>query len=118
MSNDYTCPMCRADLEQQEGFDPEKGYWTCTVCGQQLFGDEEDRWSVTRRFPDVVWHCDNCDAVLNGQDGFDDWRGEWTCTECGRVNRIEADEIVGGSAGRVLNPFVSMLGPSKPRLKP
>ena len=99
MTDNFTCPNCGADLQAQQGFDPSKGYWTCADCGQQLFGDEEGRESMTRRFPGVVWHCDNCDAVLNAQDGFTDWRPEWTCTECGRVNYIEEDEIVAGPVG-------------------
>ena len=47
---DYECPNCGADLELQQGFDPDKGYWTCTECGQQLFGDDEDEASSYRRF--------------------------------------------------------------------
>jgi ribosomal protein L37AE/L43A len=105
MSDEHTCPVCGTDLEQQKGFDAEKGYWTCTVCGQQLFGSDEEEKSATRRFPGVVWHCDGCDAVLNSQDGFDDWHGEWTCTECGRVNRIKQDEIVPGPLGSLLRKF-------------
>ena len=31
MSN-YYCPNCQADLEEQDGFDPEDGYWTCAEC--------------------------------------------------------------------------------------
>ena len=113
MSIEYTCTNCGANLVLQEVFDPEKGYWTCTACGQQLFGNSEDRKSVTRRFPNVVWHCDECDAVLNVQPGFDDWRHEWTCTECGRVNYIEEDEIVGSGPSRLLNGLVSLLGPAR-----
>ena len=101
MTDDFTCPNCGADLRAQQGFDPSKGYWTCADCGQQLFGDEEEREAMTRRFPGVVWHCDNCDAVLNAQDGFSDWRPEWTCAECGRVNYIEEDEIVAGPVERL-----------------
>lgn len=95
--SDYYCPNCYADLEMQDGFDPDKGYWTCTECGQQLFGDEEEEASVNRQFPGVVWHCDSCDAVLNNQDGFDDWHGTWTCTKCGSLNFIDENEIGGDS---------------------
>lgn len=91
--SDYYCPNCYADLEMQDGFDPERGYWTCTECGQQLFGDDEDSASTSRCYPGVVWHCDRCDAVLNNQDGFDDWQATWTCTECGSLNFIDEDEI-------------------------
>ncbi len=110
MTDEHTCPNCGANLEAQQGFDSDNGYWTCALCGQRLFGDAEEQASVTRRFPGVVWHCDNCDAVLNAQDGFDDWRDEWTCTECGRVNYIEEDEIIGGPIGalfRRLRPSTS-----------
>lgn len=111
---DYECPNCGADLELQQGFDPDKGYWTCTVCGQQLFGDDEDEASSSRRFPGVVWHCDGCDAVLNNQDGFDDWDSTWICTECGHLNYIDESEIGNGpgrsSDGSLLGNIASILG--------
>lgn len=111
---DYECPNCGADLELQQGFDPDKGYWTCTVCGQQLFGDDEDEASSSRCFPGVVWHCDGCDAVLNNQDGFDDWDSTWICTECGHLNYIDESEIGNGpghsSDGSLLGNIASILG--------
>lgn len=111
---DYECPNCGADLELQQGFDPDKGYWTCTVCGQQLFGDDEDEASSSRRFPGVVWHCDGCDAVLNNQDGFDDCDSTWICTECGHLNHIDESEIGNGpghsSDGSLLGNIAGILG--------
>ncbi len=56
MTDEHTCPNCGANLEAQQGFDSDNGYWTCALCGQQLFGDAEEQASVTRRFPGVVWH--------------------------------------------------------------
>lgn len=111
---DCECPNCGANLGLQQGFDPDKGYWTCTVCGQQLFGDDEDEASSSRRFPGVVWHCDGCDAVLNNQDDFDDWNSTWICTECGHLNYIDESEIGNGpgcsSDGSLLGNIAGILG--------
>lgn len=89
--SEYYCPNCGADLEEQPGFDPNSGYWTCTECGQFLT-DPEDA-DEDAQFDGVGWFCDNCGAFLNKQDGFDDWCGTWICTECGHENRISEDEI-------------------------
>lgn len=108
MSN-YYCPNCQADLEEQDGFDPEDGYWTCAECGQQLYGDDlEGSWR--RRFPGVIWHCDGCGATLNGQEGFDDWSSSWVCTECGEENRVNEDEIDGGfKRSRIIGGLAAFL---------
>ena len=87
---EYVCPHCWAILDDQDGFDPDKGSWTCTECGQLLYGDDVYDGDT---YPGVMWYCDNCDALLNKQDGFYDGCGSWTCTECGHVNSISGDEI-------------------------
>lgn len=46
---DYYCTNCGADLEDQFGFDPDSGHWTCTECGHtnnlsedEIYESEED----------------------------------------------------------------------------
>ena len=89
--SEYFCPNCGADLEDQYGFDPDKGVWTCTNCGETLYGD--DVAETMEQFDGVVWYCDSCGAVLNKQSGFYDSCGTWYCTECGHANHISEDEI-------------------------
>ena len=90
-SDEYFCPNCRAILNDQSGFDPDEGVWTCTGCGMMLFGDEIA--ATQGRFENVIWFCDSCNAVLNKQSGFSDYFETWTCTECGYINNISEDEI-------------------------
>ena len=89
--SEYYCPNCGADLEDQSGFDPDEGTWTCTNCGQTLYGDDIAETMVL--FDGVVWHCDSCGAVLNKQPGFIDSCFTWHCTDCGYANRISEDDI-------------------------
>ena len=88
---EYFCPNCDATLNDQPGFDPDLGTWTCTNCGKELYGDSIA--SSMGRFDGVVWHCDSCGAVLNKQCGFTDYCDTWVCTECGHENPINEDEI-------------------------
>ena len=89
--SEYFCPNCGSDLEDQYGFDPDNGIWTCTNCGKTLYGD--DIAETMEQFDGVVWYCDSCGAVLSKQSGFYDSCGTWYCTECGHANRISEDEI-------------------------
>lgn len=89
-NNEYFCPNCNAILNYQLGFSPDNGAWTCTECGQQLYGDD---FYAGERFEGVVWYCDECGEILNKQDGFSDVYSSWTCTNCGHVNFIDEDEI-------------------------
>lgn len=93
---DYYCPNCGADLEDQSGFDPYGGYWTCTECGQFL--TDPDDSDDSSQFDGVGWFCDGCGAYLNKQSGFSDWCSTWTCTECGHTNSISEDEIYDSEA--------------------
>lgn len=88
---EHYCTNCGADLESQDGFDPEAGYWICRECGQLL--TDPGVHSVSDRFEGVSWFCDRCGAFLNKQTGFSDFYSSWTCTECGCFNRISEDEI-------------------------
>lgn len=88
---EYFCPNCDAILNEQTGFDPDAGVWTCTECGVALFGDDVAK--TQSQFEGVVWYCDSCGAVLSMQDGFYDSCGSWECTECGEINSITNDEI-------------------------
>jgi hypothetical protein len=36
---EYYCIECAAILNDQSGFDPENGPWTCTECGEELYID-------------------------------------------------------------------------------
>ena len=87
----YYCPHCGAVLNDQPGFDPDDGVWTCSECGQCLYGDDIEE--TMSEYDGVVWYCDSCGAVLNKQDGFYDYCSSWRCTECGHVNPINEDEI-------------------------
>lgn len=89
-SEEYYCPRCNAILNDQYGFDPDEGVWTCTECGYTLYGDGIYEGE---RFPGVMWRCDSCDALLNKQSGFSDSYSTWTCTECGHVNGISEDDV-------------------------
>ncbi len=86
--SEYYCTNCGADLDDQPGFDPYKGYWTCTECGKLML-DPDDPSFVS----DAAWFCDECGACLNKQSGFSEYYNSWTCTECGHINPIGPDEI-------------------------
>lgn len=88
--SEYTCPNCGAILNDQYGFNPDNGNWTCTSCGQTLYGDDVYDGEL---FEGVMWYCDNCGALLNKQSGFYDGCGTWSCTECYHTNNISEDEI-------------------------
>lgn len=89
MYDEYYCPNCNATLNNQYGFDPNAGSWTCKRCGTHLF----DGTYGGDRFEDVAWYCDSCGAFLNKQAGFTDIYDYWDCTECGHSNPISQDEI-------------------------
>ena len=85
----YFCPNCGAILNKQPGFDPDRGTWECTKCGELLMDDDVYDGDT---FESVAWFCDNCGALLNRQDGFSDSYGTWTCTECGRENGTTSED--------------------------
>lgn len=89
--DEYFCPNCGAVLNNQSGFDPTCGAWTCTECGKLLMDDDVYEGDT---FKGVAWYCDNCNALLNRQAGFSDSYGSWTCTECGYINGITEDDII------------------------
>lgn len=91
LGEEYYCPNCDAVLTNQIGFDPDIGIWTCTECGQTLYGDDVEK--TQNQFEGVVWYCDSCGAVLSTQIGFNDSCGTWECTVCGEINNISDDEI-------------------------
>jgi len=88
--DEYYCPNCGATLNDQYGFDPSVGTWTCTSCGKLLMDDDVYDGDT---FEGVAWYCDSCGALLNKQSGFSDSCGSWTCTECYHTNPINDDEI-------------------------
>jgi len=59
--DEYFCTKCGAILNDQSGFDPDDSYWTCTSCGQMLYGDEINDEDT---YPGVIWVCDSCGALL------------------------------------------------------
>jgi DNA-directed RNA polymerase subunit RPC12/RpoP len=89
---EYYCTKCGAILNDQNGFDPKNGNWSCATCGQELYGNDIYEGDA---YPGVMWHCDWCDALLNKQNGFNDSCGLWTCTECNHSNLISEDVILG-----------------------
>ena len=88
--DEYFCPNCGAILNDQCGFDPECGSWTCTMCGMHLMDDDVYEGDL---YEGVAWYCDSCGALLNRQSGFSDSCGYWICTECYHSNPINEDEI-------------------------
>lgn len=88
---EYYCPNCGTTLNDQYGFDPKEGHWTCEICGTELY--DESLEETMDRFDGVVWYCDNCGACLNKQTGFNDYSDHWYCTECGYENPINENEI-------------------------
>ena len=89
--DEYYCPNCNAILNEQEGFDPDNGSWTCAVCGTHLMDDDVYDGDT---FEGVAWYCDSCGALLNRQDGFSDSYGSWECTECGYLNGTTESDII------------------------
>ena len=89
-SDEFFCTNCGAVLNEQFGFDPDAGHWSCTECGTMLMGDDV---YGGERFENVSWFCDNCGAFLNEQAGFSDLNSSWCCTECGYENEIDESEI-------------------------
>ena len=89
--DEYYCPNCGATLNNQDGFDPDKGTWTCTECDQRLMDDDVYNGDT---FKGIEWRCNNCNALLNRQYGFSDALGTWICTACGHTNSITEDEII------------------------
>ena len=88
---EYFCPNCGAVLNDQPGFDPDRGTWMCAECGQELM-DDDIYYGDT--FEGIAWYCDGCGALLNRQNGFSDSYGTWTCTECGHVNGTTSADII------------------------
>ena len=88
--DEYYCPNCGATLNNQSGFDPDNGTWTCTQCGQHLMDDDTFEGDS---YEGVAWYCDECGTLLNKQSGFSDGYGTWTCTECGHTNGTTEDDI-------------------------
>lgn len=89
--DEYYCPNCNAILNDQDGFNPDNGSWTCTVCGTPLMDDDVYDGDT---FQGVAWYCDGCGALLNRQDGFSDSYGSWECTECGYLNGTTESDII------------------------
>ena len=89
--DEYFCPNCGATLNDQYGFDPNGGSWTCTACGMHLM--DEDVYEGDT-FEGVAWYCDECGALLNRQSGFSDSYGSWQCTQCGHLNGTTEDDII------------------------
>lgn len=89
--DEYFCPNCGATLNDQYGFDPSCGTWTCTSCGKLLMDDDVYDGDT---FEGVAWYCDDCGALLNRQSGFSDSYGSWQCTNCGHINGTTEDDIV------------------------
>lgn len=89
--DEYYCPKCGATLNDQYGFEPDQGTWTCTECGQRLMDDDVFEGDT---YEGVAWYCDNCGALLNRQSGFSDSFGTWTCAECGHTNGTTDEDII------------------------
>lgn len=89
--DEYFCPNCGATLNDQYGFDPNGGSWTCTACGMHLMDDDVYEGDT---FEGVAWYCDDCGELLNRQSGFSDSYGSWRCTNCGHLNGTTEDDII------------------------
>lgn len=89
--DEYFCPNCGATLNDQAGFTPSIGSWTCTACGMHLMDADVYEGDT---YEGVAWYCDECGALLNRQLGFSDSYGSWICTECGHVNGTNENDIL------------------------
>ena len=58
--DEYFCTRCGAILNDQCGFDPYGGTWTCNECGQLLMDDDVYDGDT---YPGVAWYCDECDSL-------------------------------------------------------
>ena len=94
--DEYFCPKCGSILNNQAGFSPDCGAWTCTDCGEMLMDDDVYDGD---EYEGVAWFCDSCGVLLNRQDGFSDSYGSWTCTECGHNNGTTEDDIINNDDG-------------------
>ena len=65
--DEYFCSNCGATLNDQPGFNPDGGTWTCTACGKLLMEDDVYDGDT---YKGVAWFCDKCGALLNRQSGF------------------------------------------------
>ena len=92
--NEYFCPNCGSILNDQYGFDPNRGHWRCTECGEHLMDDDVYNGNS---FEGVSWLCDKCGELLNRQYGFSDNLGFWVCTNCGYMNSLTEDDIHDGA---------------------
>lgn len=88
---EYFCPNCCATLNDQPGFEPSCGTWTCTECGMLLMDEETYESEI---LGGVAWYCDACGEPLNRQAGFTDVPGWWRCTNCGYINGTTENEII------------------------
>lgn len=88
--DEYFCPNCGALLNNQYGFDPSCGTWTCACCGKHLMDDDVYEDNL---YEGIAWYCDDCGALLNRQLGFSDIFDVWICTECGHCNSITGDDV-------------------------
>ena len=104
--DEYFCPNCGATLNDQPGFNPDGGTWTCTACGKLLMDDDVYDGDT---YKGVAWFCDKCGALLNTQSGFSDGYGSWTCTECGHTNGTALSRLA-GITGDPLIPEVLVPG--------
>lgn len=95
--DEYFCPNCGAILNNQSGFDPDRGSWTCTECGQHLVDDDIYESDT---YEGVAWYCDSCGTLLNRQSGFTDSGSFWRCTSCGHLNWTTEDEIIDNEHNR------------------
>lgn len=88
---EFFCHHCQSCLNNQEGFDPSRDFWTCKNCGEELYGESA---AFDENFDGVIWYCDNCKDILNKQENFVLNNGEWECTKCQFVNTILEDNIL------------------------
>lgn len=99
--DEYFCPRCGAILNNQYGFDPSNGAWTCTSCNQLLMDDDVYEGDI---FEGVAWYCDECGDLLNRQSGFSDIYSTWTCIECYHINGTTEDDIINYSSDNFICP--------------
>lgn len=88
---EYFCTNCGAILNEQPGFNPEKGTWICTECGMLLMDEETYEGELLEG---IAWYCDSCGTLLNNQPGFSDVSGVWCCQNCGFRNGVTEHDII------------------------
>lgn len=75
----WRCDNCNANFDEQDGFDPYCGQWTCTECGQINYIDEDEVLVKEIGEGILTSECPICGGTMERTgEGFE----PWICTSC------------------------------------